>query len=95
MEPPTDEERLDWIEAEALKPTGILIHDGRLITGRVGIAISPGNLKRTLREALDYAMGWRVFVAQPETPPETLAQRASAIVEADRALVSRETGSKE
>jgi len=49
-------ERLDWLEKMANQVGGILLHDGTE-TGRLGLGLRPGNLKRTLREAIDTAMG--------------------------------------
>lgn len=52
----TDKERLDWLERQALKPDGILLHDGKKVTGRTGLGIWTPS--RTLRNAIDQAMGY-------------------------------------
>lgn len=52
-EPFTDAQRLDWLEKAALKPGGILLHDGSQV-GRTGLGIWPTTrTKRTLRDAID------------------------------------------
>jgi hypothetical protein len=53
--PRTDAERLDWLEAMANKPGGLLLHSGAK-TGRCGLGLRPGQLDRTLRAAIDQAM---------------------------------------
>jgi hypothetical protein len=50
-----DKERLDWLESEANKPGGLLLHDGSE-SGRRGLGLRPGYADRTLREAVDTAM---------------------------------------
>lgn len=49
----TDKERIDWLEREAMKPEGILLHDSKKSTGRLGLGLCPGGVPRTLREAID------------------------------------------
>ena len=51
----TDTERLDFLEEMANLPSGILLHDGSQ-GGRLGLGLRPGNLRRTLREAIDSSM---------------------------------------
>jgi hypothetical protein len=53
---PTDKERLDWLEMMANQPGGLLLHDGSE-RGRTGLGLRPGAVVRTLREAIDMAMG--------------------------------------
>ena len=50
-----DARRLDCLEAMANTSNGILLHDGGQF-GRDGLGLRPGNMKRTLREAIDAAM---------------------------------------
>jgi hypothetical protein len=50
-----DHSRLDWLEKMANEAGGILLHDGSE-TGRIGLGLRPGCVKRTLREAIDEAM---------------------------------------
>jgi hypothetical protein len=50
-----DARRLDWLEAAANRPGGLLLHDGTE-RGRTGLGLRPGALVRTLREAIDAAM---------------------------------------
>ena len=58
MEKRTDAERLDWLEEMANKKGGLLLHDGSEKGWEgVGLGLRPGSLKRTLREAIDQAMG--------------------------------------
>lgn len=52
----TDAERLNWLERMALAPGGLLLHDGSE-SGRLGLGLRPGSVRRTLREAIDDAMG--------------------------------------
>lgn len=47
-----DTRRLDRLEELANERGGILLHDGSE-TGRTGIGLRPGNLVRTLRQAID------------------------------------------
>ena len=47
--------RLDWLEKMANLPGGLLLHDGTE-TGRLGLGLRPGNVVRTLRDAIDSAM---------------------------------------
>lgn len=51
----TDAGRLDWLEAMANQPGGLLLHDGHE-SGRCGLGLRPGQLSRKLREAIDQAM---------------------------------------
>lgn len=51
-----DDERLAWLERMALQKGGILLHDGSE-SGRLGLGLRPCGLRRTLREAIDDAMG--------------------------------------
>lgn len=50
-----DTERLDWLEKEAhIEP--LALHDGRSGSfGIRGLGLMPGNVRRTLREAIDAA----------------------------------------
>lgn len=50
-----DSERLDWLEQQANRQGGLLLHDGAE-HGRNGLGLRPGHLSRTLREAIDTAM---------------------------------------
>lgn len=50
----SDDERLDWLEMMANKPEGILLHDGKNMTGRLGLGLESGH--RKLRQAIDQAM---------------------------------------
>lgn len=64
-----DTRRLDWLEAVVNRDGGIVLHDGSGPRGTglyPGLGLRPGTLDRTLREAIDAAMG-----AAPEerTPP--------------------------
>lgn len=52
----SDSERLDWLEARANEPGGLLLHDGSE-SGHCGLGLRPGYLVRSLREAIDTAMG--------------------------------------
>jgi hypothetical protein len=52
----TDKEMLDWLEQQANERGGILLHDGSE-HGRRGLGLRPGALVRTLRQAIDTAMG--------------------------------------
>lgn len=56
---PTDAQRLDWLEARANEKGGLLLHDGTE-RGRTGLGLRPGHLNRSLREAIDAAMGMRM-----------------------------------
>jgi hypothetical protein len=47
--------RLNRLEELANQPGGILLHDGGE-TGRTGLGLRPGNLVRTLRQAIDDTM---------------------------------------
>jgi len=49
-----DRARLDWLEQAANEPGGLLLHDGSE-TGRGGLGLRPGTLRRTLREAIETA----------------------------------------
>ena len=53
----TDTERIDWLEQQANKPGGLLLHDGSQAVGRLGLGLRPGRRIRTLREAIDEAIG--------------------------------------
>ena len=50
-----DARRLDWLEARANEPGGLLLHDGSE-RGRFGLGLRPGKMVRTLREAIDTPM---------------------------------------
>lgn len=52
----SDKERIDWLERQAKKPGGLLLHAEKGATGRNGLGISPGH-NRDLRDAIDDAMG--------------------------------------
>lgn len=54
----SDAERLDWLEVMANRAGGLLLHSGDE-TGRCGLGLRPGRLVRSLREAIDDAMGSR------------------------------------
>ena len=47
-----DAERIDLLEKMANSIGGLLLHDGSE-TGRLGLGLRPGNVQRTLREAID------------------------------------------
>lgn len=64
-----DADRLDWLEEQANKPGGLLLHDGSE-TGRSGLGLRPGYLVRSLREAIDDARGMPSRVAFTPTPEE-------------------------
>lgn len=49
-----DQRRIDWLESQANEPRGLLLHDGSE-TGRMGLGLRPGNMVRTLRQAIDDA----------------------------------------
>jgi hypothetical protein len=73
-----DSTRLDCLEAMANELGGILLHDGSE-SGRRGIGLRPGLLKRTLREAIDAALGSSGSAAsnearQPEDCPKCLGR---------------------
>lgn len=52
-----DAARLDFLEKMAHRKGGVLLHDGRENTGRIGIALKPGRSPmRTLRHAIDEVM---------------------------------------
>lgn len=51
-----DAQRLDWLESMANRKGGLLLHDGSE-TGRLGLGLRPGDLRRSLRQAIDDAMG--------------------------------------
>lgn len=59
-----DARRLDWLEERANQPGGLLLHDGSE-RGRTGLGLRPGNLTRTLREAIDQAMTMRISREPP------------------------------
>lgn len=61
----TDSDRLDWLERMANNNGGLLLHDGSE-TGRTGLGLRPGSLRRSLRKAIDDAMGERGEVPQGE-----------------------------
>ena len=46
--------RLNWLESEANRRGGLLLHDGSE-RGRRGLGLRPGYIERTLREAIDAA----------------------------------------
>lgn len=50
--PITDSDRINCLERMANKRGGILLHDGSE-RGRLGLGLRPGNLVRTLRQAID------------------------------------------
>lgn len=50
-----DGRMLDLLERMANQPGGVLLHDGSE-TGRTGFGLRPGNMRRTLREALRAAL---------------------------------------
>lgn len=50
-----DAARLDWMEEMGNSPDGILLHGGATPTGRRGLGL--GKIGRTLRQAVDAAMG--------------------------------------
>jgi hypothetical protein len=54
----TDSDRIDWLEKMANEKGGILLHDGSE-TGRTGLGLRPGALRRSLRKAIDDAMSDR------------------------------------
>ncbi len=60
----SDTEIVDWLEREANAPGGLLLHDGSE-TGRRGIGLRPGNLNRTLRQAVSDAVSGDVTVPEP------------------------------
>jgi hypothetical protein len=51
----TETSRLDWLEMMANEPGGLLLHDGSE-SGRKGLGLRPGAMRRTLRQAIDDAM---------------------------------------
>lgn len=54
----TDAERLDWLEKFVNEHGALVLHDGNQDTGRhYGLGLRPGMLVRTLRQAIDAAMG--------------------------------------
>lgn len=54
----TDRERIDWLERMANEPDGIHLHDGGNHCFQCcGLGLRPGALVRTLRQAIDEAMG--------------------------------------
>ena len=53
-----DKRRLDWLEWFINKHGAIMLHDGSKANfGESGLGLRPGNLVRTLREAIDEASG--------------------------------------
>jgi len=52
----TDSARLDWLEAQINEHGEIHLHDGDHPRG-AGLGLRPGAVNRTLREAIDSAMG--------------------------------------
>jgi len=51
----TDKKRLDWLEKMGSTSEGILLHSQAGTTGRLGLGLK--NTGRTLRQAIDFAMG--------------------------------------
>ena len=49
-----DGRRIDWLEDRANLPGGLLLHKNEE-TGRTGLGLRPGSLRRTLRQAIDSA----------------------------------------
>jgi hypothetical protein len=78
----TDSARLDWLERMANKPGGLLLHDGTE-QGRCGLGLRPGLLKRTLREAIDAAMGAdpNATSPAPQARPDVLEAATAPRVE--------------
>ncbi len=57
----TDSQMIDWLEEFVNREGAILLHDGDSNPhGHVGLGLRPGNLRRTLREAIAQA-------AEPES----------------------------
>jgi hypothetical protein len=62
-----DSVRLDWLEIMANKKGGLLLHDGSE-RNRVGLGLRPGNLVRTLREAIDTSCGLKLTKSSAAAP---------------------------
>lgn len=56
--PAQDAERIDWLESQINEHGAIHLHDGNHPAGH-GLGLRPGNLVRTLREAIDDARAQR------------------------------------
>ncbi|OZI61594.1 hypothetical protein [Bordetella genomosp. 11] len=56
--PTQDAERIDWLESQINEHGAIHLHDGNHPAGH-GLGLRPGNLVRTLREAIDAARAQR------------------------------------
>jgi septal ring factor EnvC (AmiA/AmiB activator) len=54
---PTDKDRLDWLEKMGNTKEGLLLHSNPEGTGRLGLGLK--HTGRTLRQAIDQAMGNR------------------------------------
>lgn len=82
-----DADRIDWLESMANKPGGLLLHDGTE-TGRTGLALRPGFVRRTLRQAIDTASSPQP-APQPvegnewEVPPPGSYEAAMVVIERD------------
>lgn len=56
--PSLDAARLDWLESQINEHGQINLHDGsNPVYGALGLGLRPGSIQRTLREAIDAAMG--------------------------------------
>jgi len=60
-----DSERLDWLERMANQEGGLLLHDGSE-SGRLGLGLRPGTLKRSLREAIDESARFEGYRPAPQ-----------------------------
>ncbi len=62
-----DARRIDWLDAEARRPGGILLH-AESETGRSGLGLGPRCGNRHLRKAISQAMGGEPPPAAPGGP---------------------------
>lgn len=52
----TDSEMIDWLEAFVNEHGALVLHDGNANVGEhYGLGLRPGNLSRTLRQAIESA----------------------------------------
>lgn len=61
----SDTEMIDWLEARINEEGAIHLHDGEHPHG-LGIGLRPGQVSRTLRQAIAQAAGWEPTSDRPQ-----------------------------